>query len=245
MNLKYQLILPFIFLLGVNTSVFSQQAKSLDLSLNNWGGERISLDYRMPLSEIYMFSAGLAMGWEDRLSSPRLVEASETHELRRNLSSNIQFYDLRLGIEKRIKQSFFYLNSKLVVGYSQRETYEYNTFSEYIEDENGWRYWAVTGRPENEIHFTEDFSTQLVKIRRHGLRTGIQVFLSANIPIKNRLSLNVHAGIHGGTHLDIGRSVELNYSGEEVNLTDFHGFEVDPILGAGLRYELGKKIKGH
>lgn len=207
-------------------------------------GEKLIIDYRHAVKKDLYLIGGISFGMS-KGHYDRMFEWNDLYQLNRNYGYKNKDFNLRVGIDRTIKQSIFSVGGNLVMGLRNRQSYAYHNYRYYDEVDETWVIYAGKDPEEREIEFNNGLSSDLLRVSNKKIRLGTQVRLSAKVPLGERLYLNGYIGAYGGVLINATTNISSDPLGETTSngsLTyNSSTLEFQIQYGVGLSYRLGSK----
>ncbi len=217
-----------ILVLACSSYTFSQSDISLLVSTNNLN--KLTLEWRKPISDKMKFKIGSTMGGFTNTYSPKVGDVRVINDtiVQQFHSSNERRFALKLGFERQIKTSVFYYGFDLFTGYQTRQSRYFQTFTPVTADSMDV-FLTTTSGPNG---------SQTARFISIG---GLTSF-GMNLPINESLIFNVSLGI----------GLDVNYflnASNELDPLSINGYTSGTNLStymsgtAGIRYKFSKPSK--
>ncbi|MFT5820811.1 MAG: hypothetical protein ACI8ZM_002059 [Crocinitomix sp.] len=209
-------------------------------------GEKLIIDYRHALNDKLYLVGGVSFGMS-KGHYHRMYEWNDVYQLNRNHGYQNKDFNLRIGIDRNIKESIFSIGGNIVLGYRSRKSYAYHDYLYYDEVRDGWIVYGWKDPQEREVDFNDELSSDLLRVSSQKIRIGAQTRLSAKVPLGNRIYLNGYVGAYGGmlinTSTDIHSDPLNEASGPLGHPYGLSTLEFQVQYGVGLSYRLGGNSK--
>lgn len=203
-----------------------------------WGGERNAvLEYRLPFAHKTYFVSALTFGGESHypgsFDGTAIASVNDTLVEYRPTYTWKSGGDLRIGLERQLKWPVLSARADVLLGYRIGGT---QRRSSYMELENGT--WQSISR----IDLDPMYPSKEASLRSNILLPGFSMSMHLNLPLGNRLLVNLQAAYTG--------YISLKYSTTELSdpLNEFNpqtgniwGLDFNARLGVGLKYKFGKE----
>lgn len=218
-------IVVLFTLIGSSVFAQTQYKHDLGLRLGSNGEERFQLQYRMHPNEKWAFGATATVGSTGSGNSSFSLEPGDSTYTSYSYNYNNMFYGVTFDAVRKLnfmKHNYYYAGASLGVTSLQRS---YNSISAryeavYLDSTN--TYMPAIG------DLLESESTQTLS---NGIMGRSRIFVGADVPIFDRLTLNVEVGFDAALTRIVYPSAEpfvFMYG-------SFTGF-----VSGGLRYRFGK-----
>lgn len=206
-------------------SVYSQD-QDLGLLIGVNKEEQFQLEFRSSIIEKWSYNMNISYGFDDHLNyENRIIFGSNNTVLDRRFSNKNYFFNLKGGIERQLRSSYFSLRGELGVQY-RKEELSYLDY-EIKEDDNGeWNDVAVVSSISDNIDN---------EIKCDYVNPFLMVTGQLNVPLGKSLILNVWLG----SQLKLNTVINNNISGKEhveFFIPNKAYFDLNQSLGLGLRY---------
>ncbi len=246
-----------VFLVFLSNMSYAQFANDIGISINQsfreglitghshyapQTGENLIIDYRHGLNSNLYLIGGVSFGMS-KGHYHRMYEWNDSYKLNRKYGYKNKDFNVRIGFDRRLKESVFSLGGNFITGVRRVESYAYHDYSYYSETFESWVGYIWQDPEEREIEFNNGLSSDLLRVSSKKIRLGSQVRLSAKVPLGQRLYLNGYLGGYGGVLLNTSTVVhsdplnEVSANGGVAYNSSTLEFQVQ--YGVGLSYRFG------
>jgi len=196
------------------------------------------IEFRKPLNELcaLRLSASLGSAYRGMPESKGLL-FEDSLTIYKNIYSDVtSAYDLRLGVERKLKWNLLSVHSDLVIGYHRQQKYSRTTY--FVIDEDGSDYYTLNADPEVPQWYITDPQLAWGNWTAHYVSAGIAAGVSLDVPFY-RFVLGVNVQGVGSMNIPV-----VNRSHDPANdfgNVDAIKYTFYPSTGVALRYQLGSK----
>jgi hypothetical protein len=204
--------------------------------------EKLMIEYRHALKDKLFLVGGVSFGMSQG-HYHRMFESNDEYELNRRHGYANKDFNLRIGIDRNIKESIFSIGGNVVLGYRSREAYAYHNYRYYDAEDEHWVTYGWQDPEENEIDFNNGLSSDLLRVSTQKIRIGGQARLSAKVPIGDHFFLNGYVGGYGGVLMNVSTDIKSDplseADGPFGHPYGLSTLEFQVQYGAGLSYRIG------
>ena len=226
----------------VTTTINAQQKSDISLVYNTTQFNRLNIDYRLPIKEIYKLRFGVNIGTVNNYNffdSGQYIYASDSLITKRFNAANTSQFGLKFGIERQMtKNSIFSLETDFMVSYRNEKLWIYNTNYIFNDTTNNWISDDFYNNSYQEK--TYDFEGNS-KLNRKYIVPQVQLNFVMNLPIVEDVYLKLFVGGLVGFPILINESNKFDPNNEFVPATDIQTFEMTSQAGIGLGVNFGKE----
>lgn len=225
----------FTFLLSASLlTLNAQQNAELGVRITQAPYNKIQLEFRKPLNEKYAFRSGLSVGQDFVPTGDAIFDANDSLVTMRHKDGLSNYYDIRFGLNRVLKNSPFSLHLDFVFGYNRNYLRNWN-YSQAADSAGNWDY-------SNIITFSSQAPLEgsTSDAYNHFLSGGFSFGASFDYPLGERfvLSLNLNQTFMARFQF---RHTERNDIYNEFHEGNSTLLEFYSTAGIGLRYRFGVK----
>lgn len=236
-----------LFFAVFSFSSFAQEKGDVAFVLSSNDKVRGGFEYRFSSDNPYRMRLGIFYGTQyhsySTQKNPTLDNSSDSLMTFRNFYNNHEFYNLSVGVERRLKESLFSVGVDLFLGYSNRELFQYNTPLVLVQ-EGFWKEGRyvdsqTTFPNHNDPNYPEVIGdAKFLSIKQQFFVPGASLFVNMDVPLNTAFLLFLGASYNLGIPIYMGTSRFIDHS------DSYYGTPPSIIymnLNAkiGLRYQIG------
>jgi hypothetical protein len=220
----------FMCVILSSLTLSAQQSADLGVRVNTSDLNRLQLEFRKPLGEKYAFRLGATYGQLWYYPWTSVSDASDTMVTSRTKEQSSLAFDLRFGIERKLKWNYLSLHADLITGYYQYRRQSYDVYS-VLDSNNNWSDPTFSG--------LQGMDHNLSSATDHFVSVGLAGGISVDYPFAKRLILNLNASYIMAARFQFSHQEYNDFSNEYPAGNSFI-YELYPSAGIGLRYSLQK-----
>lgn len=209
---------------------FSQSSPNLGLLISADKFERMSLQYRLPIKEKLRLNVSGTFGWENKFGNAYVTSFNDSVINFQRNNSNKQIAGLKIGIDRRLKESIFSIGTDLIFRYTVQNN---SILDEFIVQD------STTFETNSYVSNFNSIENAAI-YKTYGWQSGIQLSIKADIPINEKFKLNLYTSITG--IVDVNSSVreisDPNNKFDTNNWVPNSIIEISATAGVGLFYSL-------
>ncbi|MBI3136659.1 MAG: hypothetical protein HYZ14_18440 [Bacteroidetes bacterium] len=239
MKTPHKMLIALLYAV-TSTGLKAQLKPDIGIRLSMMYESRLQLEFRQPLNTFYTLRLGASTGhfYSDEVSQKELILSDSLKMDKRFYSQGDQLFDIRCGVERKLKWDLISLHADLVLGYMQGYNFSSSNFQ--IRDEYGnWNYSAYP--PESGLPDTYYTNPEYMDVtsKTHYVSTGLALGASLDVPFY-RFIIGINAQAVGNMNIPVAHSY-YNDPANELGSKNALKFNWYPSAGVALRYVLGSK----
>jgi hypothetical protein len=222
---------------------FGQGKPDLGFILSLDDESRYGLEYRHPKNDQFIYKIGITHGtFQTSWISPGIVTASDSLVVQQTIFRSNNQWDIRIGGERRIKESLFTLGADLNLGYLRHEKRQHN--SPLILDENGNWVNGTFVNNSSQIPPNQPNSILVVgdqayaNIKQHFFLPSLRVTFNLNVPISDAFLINFSISTRFGVPIYMGATDVTDHNRITIGSPPIN-FDIGTTAAVGLRYIIG------
>lgn len=236
-------ITSFLFALLLTHGLLGQSNPDLGIVLSLNDESRYGLEYRLPKDEQFTYKLGVTHGtFISSWVSQGIVAASDSLVVQKTIYRSNNQWEIRIGGERKIKESLFSLGADLNLGYLRHEKRQFNTPTVIDENGNWVRGYFVESAAQipsnNPNHNLVIGDSDYANIKQHFFLPSLRVTFNLNVPISDALVVSFSIATRFGVPVYMGATEVENHNRIAIGSPPTT-FDIGTTAIVGLRYIIG------